>query len=191
VRRVLVALVAITQLIGCAHVRSASPTPFECTFEDVNRALQGQDVHVELSGSRELYAGNVRVAPRETTLTLLFRKDSQGWVPLSTAGRDTTLRSSEIQTLTITGLRRGSTAARGFRNGFLVGAAAGALLGLTTYEPGLMMPSSSLGFAAILGGIGGVVFGAAGFVLGAIAGTDEVYDLSKRASDGSVIPRRV
>ena len=183
-------MVAVVQLIGCTYVPPSDPAAADCTFDDINRALQGQTVHVQLASGGELHAENVHVAPFSTTLTVVSHGDPFGRPPPSPTRRDMTLDSSAIRTLTISGTERGSTAARGFRNGFLIGVAAGALLGATTYEPGLLMPSSRLEFAAILGGVGGVVFGGAGLALGAIAGTDEVYDLSTRAPDGSVVPRR-
>jgi hypothetical protein len=143
---------------------------------------------VQLAGGADFYAENVRVTPSSATLTISSRGGQSAWSPYSPTRRDTTLDTSAIRRLTVSGRERGATAARGFRNGLLIGVSVGVLVSLASYAPGVYSREAT---TIVLGGIGGVVFGAAGLALGAMAGTDEAYGFTTPAPNEPLRPRRL
>jgi len=177
------------QLCGCTRVHPAEPATADCTFEDVNQALHGRTVRVQLASGDDFYAENVRVTPSATTLTVLFHGDPMKWPPPSPARRDTTLETSAIRRLTVPGTHGGSNAGRGLRYGLLIGAAVGALVGAAAYQPGTGDPSREA-LAVTMGVIGSLACGVVGFALGSIAGTDEVYDFVGTGPGAPVRPQR-
>ena len=166
-RRIVAAVAIASVLSGCAHVHRIDPVASEPQLDDLNRALQGQRVSVELVGSvREpnavfssgwgLLAEMVHVAADSTSLTLL-----RG------AKRDTTLSTSAISSITITHRLRGGL--YGLGAGFAVGGAIG----------GIMVWRVEGAEYALLGIVAlGVLGSVAGLIYGTIAGANDVYDFA-------------
>ncbi len=164
-RRLVATIVIIPLVVGCSHVQHIDPTASEDHIAEVNQRVRGRTVTVQLVDLTEFKARDVVVAADSTRMVLL-----------APTRRSTTLSNSSIRTLAVT--NRADGALRGLGMGFLVGAAAGAVIGAATVDDNYAAPgdpmstSESVGTGiALLGTLGAV----SGLVLGAVFGEREVY----------------
>jgi hypothetical protein len=191
--RRLVAVVAVASILsGCAHVHRIDPVASGPELDELNRALQGKRISVELVSKVshglgvKLNAESVRVAADSTSLTLL-REPSDVEALWGKPGygvkRDTTLSTSAISRMTITNRLRG--ALDGALIGLGIGGTGGALWGAATGEsPDLGPPSASKGaaFNGVLFGVLGLVVG---LVRGVVVGSSDVYDFTEGPGESS------
>jgi len=190
--RIIVVLAVVIALSGCAYVHRIDPVASGTDLEDLNRALSGRRVSVELMGSvanrhgATLHAESVLVAADSTSMTLLREPsdiEALWGEPSYGVRRDTTLSTSAIHRLSIT--RPGPGVVRGLRRGFLIGATVGAVVGAVSFKgPDLILDSRavSAGFGAAILGVTGAGVGS---IVGAIVGGPEVYDFAVTPPDSS------
>ena len=163
-RKAIASLTLVAMLAGCSHVHPSDPTSGADVINDVNRAVKGRTVDITLLNGKELWAENVRVTADSTWFDMVGRPSySRPW--RLDIGRG--LPTSEIEAISIR--RHGRGALEGAIFGFLTGSVPGMIVGMR--DP-YVTPVS-----------GGVIFGAAGLVVGlvygVIGGSKDVYDLTK------------
>ncbi len=191
-RKIVAAVAVASVLSGCAHVQRIDPVASGPELDDLNRALQGQRVSVELVSKVPhrlgvtLSAESVRVAADSTFLILLCEPSDASALwgePSYGVKRDTTLSTSAISRVTATSRLRG--ALEGALVGLGIGGAGGALWGAATGQsPDLGPPSAGKG-AAFNGVFFGVLGLIVGLVYGVVVGSKDVYDFTEGPAESS------
>jgi hypothetical protein len=157
-------LVVITASAGCTSTRvvdTQAPSP----YVEVNEAVQGRVVQVQLADGRTLRATDVDLAP-----------DVASYVDAD--GQMHTVATDKIEQIRLT--QHGRGALEGIGIGLLIGGAGGAMVGLASVsacnegdlfcDPGFY----AIAFGALFGAIGGAI----GLISGTVRGHRTVYRFS-------------
>ena len=163
-KRTVASITLLVMLAGCAGIRPYDQVLPEATLDELNRALDGQAVQVTLWDGTEVWGENMTIAPDSAYISVTGRPSNQP--PLEVVPR-MSLPTPEIERIAVT--RTGRGARRGAVRGFLMGAGMGAAIGASGED------SEALGWTIATGAAGAAI----GLLLGALAGSTDIYNLSE------------
>ena len=189
-RKALAVMMSALMLAGCTHVYPCDPAASTVDLEDVNRAVADQRVTVTLLDGTSTRADNVFVERDSTSLTPIGRYP---WLESQPRVLGSAISTPEIRTIVVT--RRGWRGALDWAKGGLgIGAALGLIVGLCIQDDPVTGDELSGGQRVLLGVSGalsfGLVGGGLGFIGGACAGSQDVYDFTEAPEGASGSPRR-
>jgi hypothetical protein len=173
-RRLTVALSVVLVVAGCAHVRRADPTTPRAYLDEVNAGIAGQVARVRLSDGTEMLAQDVSVSA-DSLYMRPQKMDDVGWW----LGPRRAVPIRQVASVEVT--RRGRGAVDGGLLGFGVGAVAGSALVLVSAGGSSDSVWGTEGAVLVWGPISGAIGACVGSLLGAVAGSREVYDLTALA----------
>ena len=185
-RRAIAAITVTVMVAGCAHVHPCDPAAPGVDLDDVNTALADRPVRVSLVDGTTLLAHSVVIGVDSTSLIPTRQPRS---LPPGRAAIGTSLRTSEIATITVT--RHGRGALEGTLLGLGIGAGFGFILGVSTGgdEEG-PYPLSAVEVGLLGAYICGVLAAGAGLLLGVVNGSKDVYDLTEAPRERPAPQRR-
>jgi hypothetical protein len=170
-RRFLAAMSSFLLLTtGCGGIHYVDLTDDETDVDGLNRSLSRASATVHLKDGVRLRSKHLSLDPECAAFTIR-----------APAARDTTLRTWDIDKITVGGHARGALV--GSLGGLLAGAIFGALLSASSYsdeDENFLVPTR--GDAAGLGAIfGGVIGFGIGLVVGGMVGVEDVYYIRTRS----------
>ena len=174
-RKVVAAVVVVSFLAGCTHVRPADPTAARVDLNDINSRLVDRMARVRLVDGTVLVAQHVRVSED----SVYFRPQLSTDPGVSDVERgDQALPRSEVRSIEVK--RRGRGAADGALIGFGAGVLLGAVVGVGMYQSE-DDPSLLDGVVAFLGASAVAAVGTGiGLAIGLGVGSTEVLELPAR-----------
>jgi hypothetical protein len=177
-RRLIAALGAVLILVGCTHVHPVNPAARGADIDQVNEQLADREARVSLVDHAAVVARDVSVSAD----SVFMRPHMLGHASWR-LGPARAVPITEVRSIEVT--RRSRGARDGALLGLGLGVAAGAVIGVVVFEasPGESEMWSRGVSVFVCSIIGGVLGTGLGLLVGANAGSTDVYDL--RAASGA------